>query len=64
MNGKRKSKPLTNQRTADRKASPVLVPVRHVHREREFGVGYGNSSGYGYDTHFTDGHVDPMFRFK
>jgi hypothetical protein len=23
------------------------VPVRHVHRERDFGIGYGNSSGYG-----------------
>jgi len=37
-------------------------PEHHVHRAREFGIGYGNSSGYGIDQHFIDGHVDPMFR--
>jgi hypothetical protein len=26
--------------------------VRHQHRERDFGIGYGNSSGYGCDEHF------------
>jgi hypothetical protein len=35
---------------------------RHVHRERDVGVGYGNSSGYGTEQHFTDGHADPIFR--
>lgn len=38
-------------------------PSRHVHRERDFGVGYGNSSGYGSDRHYVDGHADPIFRF-
>jgi hypothetical protein len=38
--------------------------VRHVHRERDYGVGYGNSSGYGSPLHFLDGHVDRMFRFR
>jgi hypothetical protein len=28
------------------------APVRHVHRERDFGIGYGNSSGYGCEEHF------------
>lgn len=27
-------------------------PIRHVHGERDFGVGYGNSSGYGTDRHY------------
>lgn len=40
------------------------APVRHVHRAREFGVGYGSSSGYGSVLHFTDGHVDAPFRFR
>ncbi|TWI05983.1 hypothetical protein IP90_00245 [Luteimonas cucumeris] len=25
----------------------TTAKVRHVHRERDFGIGYGNSSGYG-----------------
>jgi hypothetical protein len=37
---------------------------RHRHRERDFGVGYGNSSGYASARRFTDGHVDPMFQFR
>lgn len=36
----------------------------HVHRARDAGIGYGNSSGYADTLHFTDGHVDPMFRFR
>lgn len=40
------------------------APHGHVHRERDFGIGYGNSSGYGSALHFTDGHVDGLFRFR
>ena len=31
------------------KSAPAAqpAPVRHLHRERDFGVGSGNSSGYG-----------------
>ena len=39
------------------------VPPRHLHRQRDFGIGYGNSSGYGSELHYVDGHVDPIFRF-
>lgn len=41
---------------------PGMAALRHVHRPRDFGVGYGNSSGYGSDRHYIDGHVDPIFR--
>ncbi len=41
---------------------PADEPPRHVHRERDFGIGYGNSSGYGSDRHYVDGHADPIFR--
>jgi len=26
--------------------------IRHQHRERDFGIGYGNSSGYGCEEHY------------
>ena len=45
-------------------ASPPDAPQGHVHRQRDFGIGYGNSSGYGSLVHFTDGHVDAPFRFR
>jgi hypothetical protein len=31
---------------------PAVQPARHHHRERDFGIGYGNSSGYGCEEHF------------
>ena len=37
-------------------------PARHLHRQRDYGIGYGNSSGYGSEQHYVDGHVDPIFR--
>jgi hypothetical protein len=37
-------------------------PRHHLHRRRDFGIGYGNSSGYGSELHYVDGHVDPIFR--
>jgi hypothetical protein len=38
------------------------APQRHLHRARDFGIGYGNSSGYGSELHYVDGHADPIFR--
>ncbi|GAB3100667.1 hypothetical protein [Lysobacter terrae] len=35
--------------------------TRHVHRERDFGVGYGNSSGYGRERYTSNGFA-PLFR--
>ena len=34
-----------------------------VHRERDFGVGYGNSSGYGTRRRYTTPWAQPRFRF-
>lgn len=31
---------------------PAAQPARHLHRERDFGIGYGNSSGYGCEEHY------------
>ena len=50
-------------------ASPLEVPqappIRHVHgdRDAEFGVGYGNSSGYATDRHYVSNWATRMFRF-
>lgn len=44
--------------------SPVAAaPVRHVHRQRDFGVGYGNSSGYASNRSYASNWVQPRFRF-
>lgn len=46
--------------------APAAIPDRRRrhHRERDFGVGYGNSSGYASARRYTDGHVDPLFRCR
>lgn len=43
-------------------AAPKAAAIRHVHRERDFGIGYGNSSGYGRDRHYTRNGFAPLFR--
>ncbi|HEY5804149.1 MAG TPA: hypothetical protein VIT90_10700 [Lysobacter sp.] len=41
----------------------VEESVRHVHHERDFGVGYGNSSGYASDRHYTSEWMPDRFGF-
>jgi hypothetical protein len=54
---------LPDMRGSATPAPPVPEePVRHLHRQRDYGIGYGNSSGYGSEQHYVDGHVDPIFR--
>jgi hypothetical protein len=40
----------------------LQAPTRHMHRQRDFGVGYGNSSGYGRDRSYTSSGFAPLFR--
>ena len=54
--------PSTPRRAPSAPAIPGLV--RTARRERDFGVGYGNSSGYASARHYTDGHADPLFRCR
>ncbi|HJW45307.1 MAG TPA: hypothetical protein VJ484_02345 [Lysobacter sp.] len=53
-------------RTPSNSAKPVpaaqSAEVRHLHRDRDFGVGYGNSSGYASDRRYTSNWVQPLFR--
>jgi hypothetical protein len=46
--------------------TPVVEkPVRpRAVRQRDFGIGYGNSSGYGLDRNFLPRRDDPLFRFR
>lgn len=46
MNALRTPRTLSTPVRAAVSSSPA-APVRHVHRERDYGIGYGNSSGYG-----------------
>lgn len=51
---------------ADRTESVETVPqtnVRHVHHVREFGIGYGNSSGYASGRNYAPKPVTTPFRF-
>ena len=61
------TEPAMRAETAAVREDRPLAPqagARHLHRERDFGVGYGNSSGYASARRFTDGHVDPLFQFR
>jgi len=50
-----------NAQSANAASAPL--PVRHIHRERDFGVGYGNSSGYASNRHYAHDWMQPRFRF-
>ena len=43
-------------------ANVVTLPARHIHRERDFGVGYGNSSGYASTRRYAQDWMQPRFR--
>lgn len=45
--------------------SPVVVALAtaRLHRERDFGVGYRNSSGYASNRRYTSEWAPPRFRF-
>ena len=44
-------------------AAPTAPVARHMHRQRDFGVGYGNSSGYASNRSYASNWVQPRFRF-
>ncbi len=59
---------LTNNATFAKVAPvsrPALfnAPARTLHRERDFGVGYGSSSGYASNRRYTNEWAPPRFRF-
>ena len=45
--------------------SPSARPEqRHLYRDRDFGIGYGSSSGYGRDKRYVRDSGQALFRFK
>jgi hypothetical protein len=40
----------------------IPMPIRHTHRERDFGVGYGNSSGYASTRQYASNWAPPRFK--
>ena len=44
-------------------AAASSAPSRHLHRERDFGVGYGNSSGYASTRQYASNWAPPRFKF-
>jgi len=52
------------RRNDSAKSAPASqpAPVRHLHRERDFGVGYGNSSGYASNRRYSSNAFQPLFR--
>jgi hypothetical protein len=43
--------------------TPSKLPARREHRERDFGIGYGNSSGYVSNRRYASHWGAPRFRF-
>ena len=41
---------------------PATTPSRPPRRERDFGIGYGTSSGYGSTRHYAPTHSARLFR--
>lgn len=65
MNAIRTSQPTTSNATANAQSGAVVIPMptRHIHRQRDFGVGYGNSSGYASDRKYVSHWSPPRFKF-
>ena len=43
-------------------STPTTTHIPHQHRERDFGIGYGNSSGYGTEEHYVHPWGPDRFR--
>jgi hypothetical protein len=53
------------RRNESAKPAPVAepaAPARQQYRERDFGVGYGNSSGYASHRRYSSSGFQPLFR--
>ena len=51
------------RRKAPRPNATIAAPAR-IHRERDFGVGYGNSSGYASNRRYADSRAQTFFRCR
>lgn len=47
----------------ERRSAAPAPSNRRIHRTRDFGVGYGSSSGYASEKRYTPAWSNPRFRF-
>jgi hypothetical protein len=55
--------PLVERRKSSRPTTTTTAPAR-IHRERDFGVGYGSSSGYASNRRYADSRGQTFFRCR
>ena len=51
------------RRKTPRPSAPTAAPAR-IHRERDFGIGYGSSSGYASNRRYADSRGQTFFRCR
>lgn len=61
MNSQRNPSPLSPT-TASVRVTPAAHPPRSQHRQRDFGIGYGSSSGYASERHYASQFNQRLFR--
>ena len=54
---------VVERRKTSRPTASTAAPAR-IHRERDFGVGYGSSSGYASNRRYADSRVQTFFRCR
>ena len=54
---------LVERRKTPRPTATMAAPAR-IHRERDFGVGYGSSSGYASNRRYADSRGQTFFRCR
>ena len=54
--------PITSARQTQATRIPATARTQYDRRERDFGVGYGNSSGYGTEEHYVHPWGPDRFR--
>ena len=55
--------PIVERRKTSRPTTASAAPAR-IHRERDFGVGYGSSSGYASNRRYADSRGQTFFRCR
>ena len=56
--------PSTSRHSTAKCPAPQPTRLRHDYRKRDFGVGYGNSSGYASDKQYARSWGELQFRFR
>ena len=55
---------VVERRKTSRPTATTATPAARIHRERDFGVGYGSSSGYASNRRYADSRGQTIFRCR